>query len=113
MELMAFVFALALTLAIGYGLIHLGETKNTSLELSLLGFGVLAQLVLLVLGWGDFGNVHGGAILLMLMAFIGFLFFLGELILTLFSRKRWRVMQLAVVAAFPVLFITLGTNFGK
>ena len=71
-----------------------------------------AQLALLFAGWGDFKNVHGGAILAVLIMFIGLFTFLGTLIAALPRPSRWRFLQLIGVASFSALLVVVGNVYG-
>ena len=93
-------------------LVTADRVKNSCLEWSLLGLSALAQLVFLLMGWGDFDSVHGGAVLLMLVMFIGLVTSLGALFLTLRDPSRWRFLRLTGVAAFTVLLVVAGDAYG-
>ena len=86
---------------------------SSALEWSLLLVSGMAQLALLAIGWGDFGNVHQGFVLLMLLMFIGVATCLGELILALRRPSRGRFVQLVVVAGYTALLLVLGDRYGS
>ena len=58
-------------------LVIAGRVSST-FEWLLLLVSAVAQLALLFMGWGDFGNPHQGFVLLMLLAFTGLLLVLGD-----------------------------------
>jgi hypothetical protein len=89
-----------------------GRVKNSRLEWSLLSLAALVQLGVLVAGWGDFDNVHGGAILMIWIILVGLAVFLGELVLAFSRPSWWRFLQLIGVAAFSVLLVAVGGTYG-
>ena len=86
---------------------------SSALEWSVLLVSALAQLALLFIGWGDFGNVHQGFVLLMLLMFIGVATCLGELFRAIRRPSRGRFVQLIGVSAFTVLLLVLGDRYGR
>ena len=88
------------------------QVKSSALEWSLLCLSAVAQLVLLFMGWGDLENVHGGAVLLVLVMLIGLAVFLGELFLTLRNPSRGRFLQLTGVVAYSALLLVVGDKYG-
>lgn len=93
-------------------LVTADRVKSSGFEWALLLLSALTQLVFLLIGWGDFGNVHGGAVLLVLVMFVGLVTSLGELFLTLRAPSRWRFLRLTGVAAFTVLLVVAGDASG-
>jgi hypothetical protein len=87
--------------------------KGSGFEWSLLAASAVVQLFLLLLGWGDFGSLHGGAVLLMLVIVVGLVTSLVELFLALRTPSRWRFLQLAGVAGFTVLLVVVGDAYGS
>jgi hypothetical protein len=88
------------------------RVKSSGFEWSLLAVSALVQLALLFMGWGDFSNVHGGAVLLMLVLLVGAVTALGVLFLALRDPCRWRFLRLIGVAAFTVLLVVSGDAYG-
>lgn len=90
-----------------------GKAKSSTVEYCFLLASALAQLFLLFVGWGDFRNVHGGAVFLVMILFLGFATFLGELFLALKTPGRWRFLQTMGAATFSILLFVVGDTYGR
>ena len=89
------------------------RVKSSALERWFLLSSALAQLGLLVSGWGGFGNVHGDFLLLLLILMIGLVTSLVELFVTLALPSWWRFLHLAGVVAFSILLVAVGDRYGR
>ena len=90
-----------------------GTTRSLKLERALLLLLAVAQISLLIAGWGGLGNVHGDFILLLYILLVGLAAFIGELFLAIAEPSRWRFFQLFCVVAFSVLLVAFGDTFGR
>ncbi|MFT3808000.1 hypothetical protein [Arenimonas sp.] len=89
-----------------------GRAKLRWFELLLVSLAALIQLGLLVMGWGDFNNVHGGAVALVFLFLLGAAVSLIELVMVFVSPSWYRLIWWLGVCAYTVLLVSLGSQYG-
>ena len=110
-----FTFAVGAALLVGPCalLFYLGRRGKLAAEKLLLAVIGVAIAVAVVASWGDYGNVHGGAILLVEIMLISAPVVLAELILLTKFRTKARLLQFGITLLYPSVLIYAAFTFGS
>jgi hypothetical protein len=108
----ASILILLPSIALAIAILRAGAKKNFGLEQSLLIASALMLFLAVLLGWGGYSDVHGGAILLILIAMSAFVITLAEFVLLIALPSKYRFVQFCLTIVVPILLIGAGAKFG-
>src|SRR5689334_1746743 len=110
---MGLILFLLAAVATPWGLFSLAKKNKIKAEQLLLVIVGVAMAAAVASAWGDYGNVHGGAILLVAIMLFSMPILFAEFILLSMFRTRARLFQCLVTLLFPVSLICLAFKFGS